>query len=110
MTSTMQGISKNIRKFNLFEISVISLFWLLLFASPLLLGQSGGGTDWIHVFKVWQERSVLLALFLINRFVLLPHLFFRNRRALYMVAASIIIAVAVAGMYLYYRKPEVKTY
>jgi two-component sensor histidine kinase len=105
----MQGISKNFRKFNLFEISVISLFWLLLFASPLLLGQSGGGTDWMHVFKVWKEHSVLFALFLINRFILLPHLFFRNRRALYMVTASFLIALAVAGMFIYYRKPEVRT-
>jgi hypothetical protein len=109
MAGNMQEISKNIRKFNLFEISLISLLWLLLFASPLLLGQSGGGIDWFHVFKVWKEHSVLLVLFLINRFVLLPYLFFRNRRALYMVAASLLVAVAVAGMYLYYRKPAAKT-
>lgn len=108
MTASMQEISRNIRKFNLYEISVIILFWLLLFASPLVLGQTGGGTDWNHVFKVWKEHSVLLVLFLINRFVLLPFLFFRNRRSLYMVAVALLIFVAVAGIYFYYRKPEVQ--
>jgi hypothetical protein len=109
MTRAMEEISKNFRKFNLFEISVISLFWLLLFASPLFLGQSGGQIDWDHVIKLWKERSTLLALFLINRFIFLPYLFFRNRRAVYMVAASLLIAVAVGGMYIYNRKPVVKT-
>jgi hypothetical protein len=109
MATSMQEISKNIRKFNLFEISVIILFWLLLFASPLLLGQSQGRIDWVHVFKMWKEHSILLGLFVINRFILLPGLFFRNRRVLYMVTASLLIAVAVAGMFIFYRKPEVKS-
>lgn len=102
----MQGISNNARKLNLFEISVICLFWLLIFTSPLLLGRSGGETDWDHVIKLWKEHSVLLVLFLLNRFLLLPYLFFRNRRALYIVAASLLIAASVSGMYLYYRSPE----
>lgn len=104
----MQGISNNVRKLNLFEISVISLFWVLIFASPLLQGRSGGETDWNHVFKLWKEHSVLLGLFLINRFVLLPYLFFRDRRVLYIVAASLLIAASVGGMYFYYRSPGPK--
>jgi len=102
----MQGISNNVRKLNLFEISVVSLFWLIIFASPLLQGRSGGETDWNHVFKLWKEHSVLLGLFIINRFVLLPYLFFRDRRALYIVAASLLIAASVAGMYFYSRSPQ----
>jgi LytS/YehU family sensor histidine kinase len=37
--------------------------------------------------------------------VLLPYLFFRGRRVLYIVSASLLIAVSVAGMYSYYRSP-----
>jgi len=108
MTITLEEISKNFRKFSLFEILAISLFWLLFFASPLLLGQSGGRTDWDHVIKLWKEHSILLALYLINRLVFLPYLFFRNRRVLYLIAASVLIAVAVGGMYFYSRKPNEK--
>ena len=101
----MQGISKNIRKFSLFEISIISLFWLLLFASPLLLDQTKEGIDWNHVFKLWKEHFVLLVLFLINRFILVPFLFFRHRRAFYVIFAAILIGIAATGMYFYDKKP-----
>lgn len=104
----MKRISENIRKFNLFEILVISLFWLLLFASPLLRGRTGGGFDWNNVIKIWKEHAVLLALFLINRVVLLPFLFFRHKRALYIITATLLISLAAVGMYFYDKKPDTK--
>jgi hypothetical protein len=102
----MPVISKDIRKLNLFEISIVTLFWVLLFASPLLLGQSDGGIDWKHVIKVWKEHSILLTLFLLNRFILLPYIFLRDKRSLYLISVFILIAIAVTGMYLYDRKPN----
>jgi hypothetical protein len=104
----MIDLSKNIKKFNLFEISIIILFWVLLFASPLLLGQSDGGINWMQVFKVWKEHSILLTLFLLNRFFLLPFLFFRNKRTLYIISAFCLISIAVVGMYLYNRTPALR--
>jgi hypothetical protein len=104
----MTDLSKNIKKFNLFEISIIILFWVLLFASPLLLGQSYGAIDWKHVFKIWEEHSILLALFLFNRFVLLPFLFFRNKRTVYIISAFCLISIAVVGMYLYDSKTALR--
>jgi hypothetical protein len=104
----MTDLSKNIKKFNLFEISIIILFWVLLFASPLLLGQSDGGINWMQVFKVWKEHSILLTLFLLNRFFLLPFLFFRNKRTLYIISAFCLISIAVVGMYLYNRTPALR--
>jgi hypothetical protein len=104
----MSDFSKNIRKLNFFEISIIILFWILLFASPLLLGQSDGGINWKHVFKIWKEHSILLTLFLLNRFVLLPFLFFRNKRRLYIVSAFCLISIAVVGTYLFNRTPALR--
>jgi hypothetical protein len=103
--SIMQRMAANIRKLNLFETLVISLFWLLLFASPLLQGITGGGIDWNNVLKLWKEHFVLLTLFLLNRFVLLPFLFFRHKRIIYVFTAVLSITIAVAGIYMYDKKP-----
>ncbi len=102
----MEEITKNKRKFNLFEISIICLFWILLFASPLLFSHTKGVIDWNHVFKVWKGHSLLLILFLLNRFILVPFLFFRHRRAIYIITATLLIGVAATGMYFIDKKPQ----
>jgi hypothetical protein len=104
----MTDFSENIKKINLFEILVIISFWILLFVSPLLMRHSDGVTNWNPVFKIWKEHSILLFLFLLNRFVLLPYLFFRKRRVLYIISVSILISVAVAGMYLFNKQPAMQ--
>ena len=104
----MQTYAQNMKKLNWFEIIVIIFFWVLLFASPLLFGRTGTEIDWNNVFKIWKEHSILLALFLINRFILLPFLFFRNKQLLYVIMVISMISVAVTGMYLYNKKPAVQ--
>jgi hypothetical protein len=101
----MQTYAQKMKKLNWFEIAVIIFFWVLLFASPLYFGRTGTGTDWNNVFKIWKEHSILLVLFLINRFILLPFLFFRNKQLLYVIMVVFMISVAVSGMYLYNKKP-----
>ncbi|MFN8241766.1 MAG: histidine kinase [Bacteroidales bacterium] len=89
-----------IRNFRRFEIVLVTFFWVLLFASPLLLGQTANGVDWKHVFKLWKEHSILLSLFLVNRFIFLPYIFFRGKRFLYILVSVFLIIVAVTGMYI----------
>jgi hypothetical protein len=101
--------SNNIKKLKTFELSVIIIFWVLLFGSPLIVGNPDGGIDWKHVFKIWTEHFILFTLFILNRFVLLPFLFFRNRQRLYIISAFLIITVAVAGMFLYNKNPALRT-
>jgi len=93
--------SKSLRKFNFFEIFLIAFFWIILFASPLLLGQFENGINWNHVLNLWRNHVVLFILFLINRFILLPKLFFKNKQLLYVVCASLLIAFAVSATYLH---------
>lgn len=83
-----------------FEPFIITLFWLMLFASPFILGESDYGIDWDHIFNIWKSFIPYLALFLINRFLLLPYLFFKNRRLLFLLANLILIAnMALAVQY-----------
>ncbi|OFX88001.1 MAG: hypothetical protein A2W99_11420 [Bacteroidetes bacterium GWF2_33_16] len=98
----MRKLSKNIRKFNFFEIFLITIFWIILFSSPLLFGQFENGINWNHVFIVWRNHLILFVLFLINRFILLPKLFFTNKHILYIVCAGLLISIAVSVSYVYY--------
>lgn len=102
----MQGVYSDKKKFILFEIFLIILFWLLIFASPLFLGHTNDGFDWNHIFKVWKERSVLLLLFIANRFILVPLLFLKHRRILYLIIASLLVGTATTGLFFYYQKPS----
>jgi len=100
----MISIIKHKNSLKYFEPFIITFFWVLLFASPLLLGQFENNIDWAHVFKIWKEYLPLLLLFFINRFVLLPKLFFRNKRMLFVISVSSLIVLLAAGSYLYYTK------
>ena len=74
--------------FNYFEPLIIIAFWALLFASPLLFGRFEKNIDWNHILYVWVNYLPLLALFLINRFILLPKLFFKDKKFLYFIITS----------------------
>lgn len=101
----MSDSAENIKGIRRFEISVIILFWVLLFTSPLIIGRSGDPVDWRNVSKIWIGHSFLLILFLLNRFILLPFIFFRKKQAFYVISVIVLMASAATGMYLVDRKP-----
>jgi hypothetical protein len=82
------------------EPMITSIFWVLLFASPLLFGDSEDGIGWTHIINVWKDFIFYLALFLINRFILLPYLFFRNKRLLYFAGVTLLVLFLSAGIHL----------
>ena len=77
------------------------IFWLLLFASPLLFGNFEDEVDWEHIIRVWKSFIPYLFLFLLNRFVFLPYLFFRNRRWLYFISNGVLILLLAWGVHLH---------
>lgn len=83
------------------EPMITVIFWLLLFASPLFFGNSDDGIDWTHIIKVWIIFIPYLVLFLLNRFVLLPYLFFRSKRLLYFASCIVMILILSASVHLY---------
>ncbi len=91
---------KNFSRF--LETFLLTIFWLLLFASPFILDESEYGINWTHIVNVWIMFLPYLALFLINRFVFLPYLFFRNRRLLF-ILANLILIVNVAYAIEYFK-------
>lgn len=97
-----QGRNKNL--FGLFEPIIIVVFWLVLFMSPIFLSESEYDLNWDHVFRMWLSFTPYLILFLINRYVLLPYLFFRNRRLLFLGSALFIIIIMAFGVFHFRRK------
>lgn len=90
--------------YNYFTTLIIVAFWLLLFASPLLFGRFENEIDWKHIFSIWKNYIPLLTLFLINRFLLLPKLFFRGKKLLYLLTTLGLILATVA--FIYYNNPK----
>lgn len=88
-----------LKRKDLFEPVIILAFWVVLFASPLLFGQFEEEINWVHVFDIWRNHVALLALFLVHRFLLMPLLFFKGKKAAYFSAIFILILVGTFVIY-----------
>lgn len=79
---------------------IMAFVWVLIFAIPLLTGDSNTRIDWHHVFKVWVDYSFVFVAFLVNHFLLFPQ-FLKGKRILYFVMVAILLAVfALVSYYL----------
>lgn len=96
----MNSIKKH-SKFNYFEPLINIAFWTLLLASPLLFGRFEDKIDWDHIFKVWINYLPLLGIFLINRFILLPKLFFKSKKKLYFITTVILVITTTFAFYFF---------
>lgn len=101
----MKFINKS-TNFKLFQPIIIICFWALLFASPLLFGRYEKEIEWPIIFKVWLDYLPLLLLFLINRFLLLPKLFFKGKKLLYIISTSTLILLLTFSVLLNNSKIE----
>jgi hypothetical protein len=85
--------------FSSFEPFIIIAFGALLFASPLLFGRFEEEIDWEHILKVWINYLPLLAIYLVNRFLLLPKLFFNGKKTTYFIATTALIIFTTFAFY-----------
>ena len=95
-------------KFNYFEPLIIIVFWALLFTSPLLFGRFEDQIEWPKVIAVWLNFLPLLILFFINRFALLPKLFFNGKRVSYFLSTISIILIFTMGIHFFNDTPKQK--
>ena len=82
------------------QLLLVVMVWLLLFAIPIFFGDSAEQTNWHHIFKIWKEYSILLIIFLVNRFVLMPYLFFREKQVAYFVSITGVILLFSSALFL----------
>lgn len=79
-------------------IFLISI-WLLVLLLPILILNEDGYIDWERVTESWMSISPFLGLFLLNHFVLVPYLLFRNYQKQYILIAFLIIALFTVASY-----------
>lgn len=82
------------------QILLVVLVWLLLFAIPILFGGSSGQIDWDHILKIWKEYSLLLIIFLANRFVLMPYLFFKEKKTAYFISITVLVLLISSVLFI----------
>lgn len=83
------------------QILLSVLIWIMIFAMPILFTETDNGINWTHILKVWGEYCFVFAIYLVNRFILLPLLFFKGKRAQYFTYISIIIIGFAAILFLF---------
>ena len=94
------------RGFLLFEPLILVVFWVLLFASPFLMGNFDTEIKWGQVFRVWLSFVPFMFIFLVNRFALLPYLFFKRRHFLYVLSIVALIACTTFVVNDWVRQPN----
>ena len=81
------------------QLALSVLVWMLLFATPLLVSDFTNGINWNLITKIWKEYSVLFLIFLVNRYVLIPRLFFKGKRRFYFLSIVSIILLFSATLF-----------
>lgn len=89
------------RKIDRGQILIISFVWLLLFAIPVLFGDHPNGIRWAHVQKIWSEYMVVFIIFLLNRLVLIPQLFFKRKKIWYFTSIFVVIVLFVSTVFIH---------
>lgn len=94
----MQNIFKH--KTGKGQIIIIVSVWLILFAVPILFGNYSEETRWHHILHIWTEYLFVFVVFLLNRVLLVPYLFFKGKKIVYFISIISIIALSTSIIYM----------
>jgi hypothetical protein len=86
------------------EIALIILVWLVLLFTPILFRDDIYSPLRRSVVMQLQILIPLLAVFIINRFVLVPRLLFRGKQVSFIIGVLSLIILFTAGSYIYDKK------
>jgi len=81
------------------ENLILIIIWIAIIAVPILVFQSDEAILWNRVYIAWVGVFPFLILFMINHFLLVPFLLFRNQKAIYLVSAVFLVIVFSASLY-----------
>jgi hypothetical protein len=82
------------------EILILAFIWLVVFASPVFVWNANGGVQWGIVYPTWIRLLPFLVLSLLNHFILVPFLFFRNRNRYFAAAAITLLLFSFSNQWL----------
>ena len=73
------------------EAMLLTGLWLIVFAAPLFMFQNNEAFEWAKMISAWKSVIPFFLIFLLNHFILVPYVLFRNKRLGYIISAVIII-------------------
>lgn len=83
------------------EIIIMMFIFLVLFLLPVLFTRVQGEISWMHVFKIWKDHSLLVPVFVINHWLLIPKQLHRFHYFTYFISIVLLIGVVVTSYYYY---------
>lgn len=79
----------------------MSLIFLLLFALPMAFTIGNGKISWQHMIKIWQDRVLLIPLFAINHWLLIPRFVLSKKYTSYFLMAFMLIFLITFSYYMF---------
>lgn len=83
------------------DFLIIGFIFLVLFTLPVLFTRVNGDISWNNVFKIWKDQFLLIPLFVINRWILVPKYLLRKKYLIYLTFVLGLVAV-LSTFYYYY--------
>jgi hypothetical protein len=80
---------------------VTGFIFLVLFLLPVLFTKIDGHISWHHVIKIWKDDILLVPLFFINHYLLVPRILLRKKYISYFCCIIGLIFVFATSYYFY---------
>ena len=100
----MNKSAKNYRDYKLnthIELIIMMFIFLVLFLLPVLFTRVQGEISWLHVFKIWKDHSLLIPVFVINHWLLIPKQLHQKHYIAYFISIVLLISLVVVSYYYY---------
>jgi hypothetical protein len=86
------------------DLIVIGFIFLILLVLPLIFTRENGRLAWSSILKIWQDKVLLIPLFAINHWLLVPKLVLKKQYAFYLITVLTLITLVTAGYYFHDEK------
>lgn len=86
---------------NHIELIIMMFIFLVLFLLPVLFTRVQGEISWLHVFKIWKDHSLLIPVFALNHWLLIPKQLHQKHYLAYFICIVLLIALVVVSYYYY---------
>ncbi len=86
------------------EKILLSIIWIMVLIAPVIIFQQSADFEWNAVFSNWIDILPFFILFLINHFLLIPYLLFKNKKLPYLFSA--IALLVLFSIVLYFNAPN----
>ena len=83
------------------DILLMAFLFSILFVLPVIFVRNNNGIEWHDIRKIWQDYVLLLPLFAINHWLLVPKLILKKAYISYLAIIVMLITAVSASYYMY---------